>query len=127
MYILIITLLIIVSLGFVVYPLVTRRPESEASEELAQQATQQLRQARERIYEEIRAMQQEYFLAHMPKEEYQARLAEARVQAATLLQQQEQVQETLAQAEAAVEAQIERITGVSSSSVDSQSKGRDIC
>ena len=123
MSILIITLLVIVSLGFVVYPLVTRRPESEASEELAQQATQQLRQARERIYEEIRALQQEYFLAHMSKEEYQSRLAEARVQAATLLQQQEQVQETLAQAEAAVEAQMERITGVSSAGVDAQDKG----
>jgi hypothetical protein len=119
---LIITLLIIVSLGFVVYPLVTRRPEAEASEELTLQATQQLRQARERIYEEIRALQQEYFLEHLPKEEYQTRLAEARVQAATLLQQQEQVQETLAQAETAVAAQMERITGVSSTSVDAQNK-----
>lgn len=123
MAILTITLLIIVSLGFVVYPLVTRRPESEATEELTQQATQQLRQARERIYEEIRALQQEYFLEHLPKEEYQTRLAEARVQAATLLQQQEQVQETLAQAEEAVEAQMERITGVSSADADAQSKG----
>ena len=123
MTILIVTLLIVVSLGFVVYPLVTRRPESEATEELTLQATQQLRQARERIYEEIRALQQEYFLEHLPQEEYQARLAEARVQAATLLRQQEQVQETLANAEEAVEADIERITGVSGTGIDAQSRG----
>jgi chromosome segregation ATPase len=122
MTILIVTLLIIVSLGFVVYPLVTRRPESEATEELTQQATQQLRQARERIYEEIRALQQEYFLEHLSQEEYQARLAEARVQAAILLRQQEQVQETLAHAEEAVEADLEHITGVSSAGVDAQSR-----
>jgi hypothetical protein len=61
------------------------------------------------VYEEIRALQQEYFLNNLSDEEYRAQLQTARLQAAELMRQQEHVQEALADIEAAVDFEMRSV------------------
>ena len=103
---LIITIVIIISLLWLIQPIVSKRQESVITDDLIQDATQQLRRSRERIYEEIRVLQQEYFLGHLSDEAYQSQLNRSRFQAAALLREQEQVQKTLLEAERDVEASL---------------------
>ena len=108
MIILLITLLLVVSVVVVLYPALTRRADAEATEDTAQWLAESLRRARDRVYEELRVLQQEHFLRHLSDEEYQARLQAARVAAALLLRQQQQVQETVAALDLALEDEIRR-------------------
>ena len=108
MVILIITLLLVASLLVVLYPLLAHRTGASDAEEAAQQVAEGLRRERDRIYEELQALQQERFLRHLSEEEYQAEQQAARTHSALLLQRQQQVQEMAARAEEEVEEEISR-------------------
>ena len=109
----IVTLVVLVSLAVLVYPFVVGQSESERAEDSADDLAQRLRRSRDRVYEEIRALQQEYFLDNMTQEQYREQLGAARLEAARLMQQQRQVQQTLQDIEATVEAEIRNAAGES--------------
>ena len=109
MTVLVVTVLVVASLAVVAYPLFVRR--GEGTEEPAEELARGLRRARDRVYEEIRALQQEYFLKTLSQEEYEEQLGAARVRAAELLADQRHVQETLASIERAVEEQMGEAVG----------------
>ena len=106
MTIAIVTIIVLVSLAVLAYPFVAGRSERDRAEQAASDLAQRLRRSRDRVYEGIRVLQQEYFLANMTEEEYRERLREARLEAARLLQQQQQVQQTLGAIGAAIEAEL---------------------
>ena len=106
MTIVIVTIIVLVSLAVLAYPFVAGRSERDRAEDAASDLAQRLRRSRDRVYEGIRVLQQEYFLANLTEEEYRERLREARLEAARLLQQQQQVQQTLGAIGAAVEAEL---------------------
>ncbi len=106
MTIVIVTIVVLVSLAVLAYPFVAGRSERDRAEDAASDLAQRLRRSRDRVYEGIRVLQQEYFLANLTEEEYRERLREARLEAARLLQQQQQVQQTLGAIGAAVEAEL---------------------
>ena len=108
MVILIITLLLVASLLVVLYPLLAHRTGASDAEDAAQQVAEGLRRERDRIYEELQALQQERFLRHLSEEEYQAEQQAARTRSALLLRRQQQVQEMAARAEEEVEEEIDR-------------------
>ena len=110
MVILIVTLLVLVSLGVVLFPLLATRVHPFDDNDPAQELAEGLRRARDRVYEEVRALQQEYFLKTLSEQEYRAQLQEARTRAALLLRRQEQVQQTLADLHTRVEEELKRLT-----------------
>ena len=120
MVILLVTLLIIVSLAVVLYPLLVPQAHPFDDNDPAQEMGERLRRARDSVYEEIRALQQEYFLKTVSEEEYQAQMEEARTRAALLLRSQEKTQQTLAQLDADVEEELRRLVA---SSPDRPSEG----
>ena len=101
MTILIGALLLVAVLAIVLYPLLTRSRQDDL-EEAALQAAQRLRRARERVYEEIRTLQQERFMGELSEEEHRARLNALREQAARLMQRERE-------AEASIEAIRKRV------------------
>ncbi len=112
MVILIITTLLLVSLAVVLYPLLLPRAEASGLEsDPAEELAERLRRARDRVYEEMRVLQQEHFLHHLTDAEYQERVRTARVRAALLLRQQQRVRETVAGLDRALEAEINRTLG----------------
>ena len=111
MIIFIVTLLLLVSLTVVLYPAFAHRTEA-FGEDPATELAQSLRRARDRVYEELRALQQEYFLHHLTEDEYQQQVREARVQAALLLRQQQQVHQTVASLDETLEGEIRRALAV---------------
>ena len=117
MVILIITLLLVASLVLVLEPVLRRRTVSGTPEDTAQRLTENLRRERDRIYEELRVLQQERFLRHLTDEEYQAQQEAARLRAALLLRQQQQVQETVAGLDQELES------AISQAKQDQQSAG----
>ena len=106
MTIVIVTIIVLVSLAVLAYPFVAGRSERDRAEDAASDLAQRLRRSRDRVYEGIRILQQEYFLANLTEEDYRERLREARLEAARLLQQQQQVQRTLGAIGAAVEEEL---------------------
>ena len=105
MAILIITLLLAASLVVVLYPVLSRRTET-SPDDAGQQLAEGLRRQRDRVYEELRALEQERFLRQLSDDEYEAQLQAARVRAAALLRQQERTQETLARLDQELEREI---------------------
>ena len=93
MTVIVVTLLVAASVAVLAYPLLVRR--SADPDEQAEELSLGLRKARDRVYEEIRVLQQEYFLQTISQEEYTEQLQAARLRAAGLLAQQQQVQETV--------------------------------
>ena len=93
MAILIATVLAAVLLAMVAYPVLVQggRRAAEADGPL-NEAVEQLRRARDRTYEEIRALQQERFMRDISDQEFQAQLEALRTQAARLIQQQRDAQ-----------------------------------
>ena len=108
MTILVVTLLVVVSLAVLTYPFVARRSAHDGFDDEAEELAQRLRRARDRVYEEIRALQQEYFLHNLTEEEYREQLRAARLQAADLLRQQQGVRETMEAIDQTVEAAMQR-------------------
>ena len=94
MTILVITLLVLSTMVVLVYPFWAARYGGVLFEDPARDLEAGLRRARDRVYEEIRALQQEYFLGNMTEAEYRAQLRVARRRAAELIREQQQVNET---------------------------------
>ena len=94
MTILLITLLAATVCAVVAYPFFRRSPMARLDDP-ADELAQSLRRARDRVYEEIRALQQEYFLKTLSEEEYREQLQAARLAAADLIRRQREVQETV--------------------------------
>lgn len=97
------TFVLAVTLAVLVYPYVFPPKGSRSLDDAAEELGQRLRRARDRVYEEIRALQQEYFLKNLSEDEYRAQLQQARLEAARLMREQQQVQQTLSAIEALVE------------------------
>ena len=108
MTVLVVTLLVAASVAVLAYPLLVRR--SRSPEEQAEELALGLRKARDRVYEEIRVLQQEHFLQSVSQSEYEEQLQAARLRAADLLAQQQQVQQTLEAIDETVEEQM-RLAG----------------
>lgn len=107
MTVLIVTLLLVGSLAVLAYPLFVQRRRGlvdEPAEELALG----LRRARDRVYEEIRVLQQEYFLKSLSQKDYQGQLYAARLRAAALLAEAQQVQQTVETIDRTVEEEMRR-------------------
>lgn len=109
MSVVLILLLAAVCTGVAAYPLLARGRSADRGAGLAAELAQRLRRGRDRVYEEIRVLQQERFLGHLTEAEYQAQLGAARLRAAVLLREQERVQDTVAETTAAVEQQMARL------------------
>ncbi len=108
MTVLVVTLLVAASVAVLAYPLLVRR--SRSPDEQAEELALGLRKARDRVYEEIRVLQQEHFLQSVSQSEYEEQLQAARLRAADLLAQQQQVQQTLEAIDETVEEQM-RLAG----------------
>jgi len=121
MTIITITLLLVAALAVVLYPVLFGRSDQAEAEDPAEELAQSLRRARDRVYEEIRVLQQEHFLHHLTQEEYQERLQAARVQAALLLREQQRVRETVAELDQAVEEELRQAMQQRTSGPDSKS------
>jgi len=104
----IVTVVLIATLAVLAYPFIVRHTNRDGLDDAAVDLAQRLRRARDRVYEEIRALQQEYFLGNMPEEEYRATLQAARMDAASLMQQQQQVQQTLEDIDDQIERELEQ-------------------
>jgi hypothetical protein len=89
MVILIVSLLLLVILAVVLYPVLSRRDDSSAGGDATEDLVEGLRRDRDRVYEEMRVLEQEYFLHHLSAEAYREQLQTARLQAALLLRQQQ--------------------------------------
>jgi hypothetical protein len=106
----IVTVVLIATLAVLAYPFVVRRNQRDGLADAAVDLAQRLRRARDRVYEEIRALQQEYLLGNMLEAEYREQLQAARMNAASLMQQQQQVQQTLEEIDDEVERELEQAT-----------------
>ncbi len=108
MTILLATLLVAATVAIVLYPIWRGRGGAHRLDDPGVGIRDRLRRARDRTYEEIRALQQERFMRDLSDEEYQAQLDELRVRAAELIREQDRVQETLAEMEDAIEEELRR-------------------
>ncbi|MCY4581656.1 MAG: hypothetical protein OXE50_02485 [Chloroflexi bacterium] len=106
MTIIVITLLVLVTIVALVYPFWAARHGGVSFNDPARDLEAGIRRARNRVYEEIRALQQEYFLANMTEAEYRTQLQTARRRAAELIREQRQVRETTAAIEDRVDAEL---------------------
>ena len=110
MTILILTLLVVAAIAVLIYPFWKARHGSVSLDDLVREMESSLRRARERVYEEIRVLQQEYFLGNMTEDEYRAQLQSARQRAAELIREQQQVRQTAAAIENRVDAELLELT-----------------
>lgn len=111
MTILVLTLLVLVAIVVLVYPFWAARYGGVLFNDPARDLEAGIRRARDRVYEEIRALQQEYFLGNMAEAEYRAQLQSARRRAAELIREQQQVNETAAVIGSRVDTELEVLLG----------------
>ena len=109
MTILVITLLVLVTIAVLAYPFWAARHGGASFDDPARDLEAGIRRARDRIYEEIRALQQEYFLGNTTEAEYRAQLQAARRRAAELIREQQQASETAAAIENRVDAELREL------------------
>ena len=121
----ILTIVLVISLVVLAYPFVVKRGQREGLDDAAEELAQRLRRARDRVYEEIMALQQEYFLGNLSEQEYNDQLREARMEAARLMQQQQQVQHTLAEIDASVEVELRAVEGTTEASPEASNEAKD--
>ena len=98
-----------VTLAVLAYPYFFPPKRNHALDNAAEELGQRLRRSRDRVYEEIRALQQEYFLGNVINEEYRTQLQDARLQAARLMREEQQVQQTLMHIQEEVEQEIRTV------------------
>lgn len=111
MTILILTLLVLFIVAALVYPFWAARHGGASFEDPARNLEAGIRRARDRVYEEIRALQQEYFLGNMTEAEYREQLRTARQRAAELIREQQRVSETTAAIERRVDVELRELLG----------------
>jgi Tfp pilus assembly protein PilE len=118
----IVTVVLVAILLVLMYPFIVRSSGRGMIDDATAELAQRLRRSRDRVYEEIRALQQEYFLGTLSEKEYQDQLRNARLQAADLMRQQQQVQQTLLDVEATVEKELREIASVASNKPGAKSE-----
>ena len=106
MTIIVLTLLVLVAIAVLVYPFWAARHGGVLFDDPARDLEAGIRRARDRVYEEIRALQQEYFLKNMTETEYRTQLQAARQRAAELIREQQRVNETAAAIGSRVDAEL---------------------
>ncbi len=106
MTILVITLLALVVIAVLIYPFWAARQGNARPDGPAQELAGGIRRARERVYEEIRALQQEYFLGVLTPEEHEEQLRAARLRAAELVREQQQVENAVLDIERQVDDEL---------------------
>lgn len=106
MTILVLTLLVLASVAVLAYPFWAERRGVARFDDPARDLEEGVRRARDRVYEEMRALQQERFLSGGGDEEYRARLQAARVRAAELIREQRRARETADAIERGVDAEL---------------------
>ncbi len=94
MTILILTLLAFAAVAALAHPFWAARHGGGRLGDPARDLEDGVRRARDRVYEEIRVLQQERFLNNVAEEEYRAQLQAARVRAAELIREQRGARET---------------------------------
>lgn len=109
MTIVVLTLLVLVAVAILAYPFWAARHGGVLFDDPARDLEAGIRRARDRVYEEIRALQQEYFLGNTTEDEYRAQLLTARRRAAELIREQQQVNETAATMERRVDAELQEL------------------
>ena len=93
----------------VLWPFFTRRATTQMNSP-ADDLRRSLRRARERIYEEIKVLQQERFMRDLTDEAYQAQLQALRLRAAELMREQESVQDTISAIDAETDQALREAT-----------------
>ena len=96
------TLLVAAVLAIVLWPFFAPREGTKLNNP-ADDLRQSLRRGRERVYEEIKVLQQEHFMHDLTDEAYQAQLQELRLRAAGFMREQEGIQDTLSAIDAEVD------------------------
>ena len=101
----VVTLLAFAAVAALAYPFWAAR-RGGARRDPAEELAESIRRARERVYEELRALQQERFLGVLSEEEYERQLRAARLRAAELVREQQQVQSTVRDIERSVDDEL---------------------
>ena len=111
MTIALVTLLAVVAIAALGHPFWAARRGARATRDHAEELAEGLRRARDRVYEEIRALQQERFLGTLSPEEHEAQLASARRRAAELVRAQQQAEDVVREIEQGVDAELDALLG----------------
>ena len=104
----VVTLLAFAAVAALAYPFWAAR-RGGARRDPAEELAEGIRRARERVYEELRALQQERFLGVPSEEEYERQLRAARLRAAELVREQQQVQGAVRDIERGVDAELDAL------------------
>lgn len=88
------------------HPFLLARPRVLGIDDPISELRDKIRRARDRVYEEIRSLQQEKFLNHLTEQELQSQLVNARLQAAKLIEQQSQLQQTVRHIESSIDDEL---------------------
>ena len=117
MLLLLVCLILFLSISIVLYPIIFSRNSTPYAYGTSG-ATQALRRQRERIYEEIRILEQEYFLDHLPQSIYLKQREKLREHAAFYLYQESIVVETFENLEGTLNQQLRRSSGMDTSQTE---------
>ena len=82
------TALIVTCLIMVLWPLFRGRPEETDIAAILTNHEKEITRARERIYQEIRTVQQEWLIKNISEESYRSELSRLRIEAALILKTQ---------------------------------------
>ncbi len=102
----VVTLLAFAVIAALAYPFWAARRGGGARRDPAEELAESIRRARERVYEELRVLQQERFLGVLSEEEYERQLRAARLRAAELVREQQQVQSAVRDIERSVDDEL---------------------
>ena len=103
---LIISLLVLSSLLAIFYPILSSRISNRNFDQAYDHSNDILERRRERIYEELKVLEQERFLGHMTDEEYEVQSKRAQSEMDELLKQQDQISVMLNDIDSELESKI---------------------
>lgn len=109
MTILIITVLVSLAIVVLIYPFWSSQRHGVPRQGPAEELARELQRARNRIYEELRVLEQEYFLDSLGHDEYESRVRAARLNAARLIREQERIEGEIASIEQRIHNELEEI------------------
>tara|TARA_B100001750_G_C15227194_1_gene456280 strand:+ start:199 stop:591 length:393 start_codon:yes stop_codon:yes gene_type:complete len=108
MLLLLVCLILVLSISIVVYPIVFSGTSVTHPDDTIEGA-ESLRRQRERIYEELKIIQQEYFLNHLPHSAYVEQRDTLRERAALYLYKESIAEEASDDLEISIEEQLEHL------------------
>ncbi len=109
MTILAITLLAVAATAVLAHPFWAARHGAGTRRDPAEELAEGIRRARERVYEEIRALQQERFLNILSAGEHEKQLRAARLRAAELVRQQQHIEDAVRDIERNVDEDLQAL------------------